>query len=110
MIHNMTGASVTALATGGSLDGLRTALLGEKLGSVKATINKHFLGYTVTATLRDNGWSRALAASAVPTFAEAENIARAFAARHGVSPAMVEVVSMCPYSHGRPATVVSIGA
>jgi hypothetical protein len=89
---------VTALATGGSLDGLRTALLGELIRSVKATISNDFFGFTVTATLRDNGWSRALAASAVPTFAEAESIARAFAARHGVSPSQIEVVSKCLFT------------
>jgi hypothetical protein len=59
---------------------------------VQATIRKVFGGYTVTATMRQDGPMRALTEKTVLTYAEAESSVRAFAATHEVAWEKVEVV------------------
>jgi hypothetical protein len=61
--------------------------------TVQATIRKIFGGHTVTATIRENGATRALTEKTVITYAQAEALVRDFAATHDVAWEKVEVVS-----------------
>jgi hypothetical protein len=61
--------------------------------SCQATIRKGLQGYTVTLTMRQNGTARVLVDKVVESYAEAETVARAFAAQQGYPWHKVAVVS-----------------
>ena len=61
--------------------------------SCQATIRKGLQGYTVTLTMRQNGTARVLVDKVVESYAEAETVARAFAAQQGYPWHNVAVVS-----------------
>ena len=57
----------------------------DELGSVQAIITPGWNAYLVQVVLKQNGETRMLVGKEVNSYAEAETIARAYTAAHGVS-------------------------